>query len=54
MVQILATNIEFETWYDLKKVIIDHGVATERVIVSVKDKKRYMAKCRMHIGEDEQ
>lgn len=48
----LAVGNTFESWIDLRKVIVDHGIASERVIVSAKkDTKRLLAKCRMHMAD---
>lgn len=45
----LQVETTFQTWKDLRRAIVDHGVASERVIVIVKnDRSRLLAKCRMH------
>lgn len=49
----LAMGNTFKTWPNLRKVIVDHGVANERVIVSAKkDKTKLLAKCRMYMTLD--
>lgn len=45
----LQIGQEFQTWDDLKDAIIECGVRTERVIISVKkDSKRHLVECKMN------
>lgn len=53
--QRLQVGTTFQSWQDVCRAIVDHGVASEWVIVIVivkKDKTRYLAKCKMYTTED--